>query len=181
MPRSGVGAAIAGPNRLGDFCVPVHAYSYKRASDLSPRSKSPPSGWSELYELDLDDADAQAQLDSAIDGVVPRTELRTDRQTAYGKGFLAGMDAANEIGAEHGTPSPPGVSELNIRFVGAADLTDQSKSSLPAEVIERIQDGVVQVTAGSGSGSGFIIDESGVVVTNEHVVRGQGASNVGAR
>ena len=54
-----------------------------------------------------------------------------------------------------------GVSDLNIRFVGAADLSDQSKSSL-AEVIERIQDGVVQVTAGSGSGSGFIIDESGV-------------------
>ena len=65
-----------------------------------------------------------------------------------------------------------GVSGLNIRFVGAADLSDQSKSSL-AEVIERIQDGVVQVTAGSGSGSGFIIDEGGVVVTNEHVVRGR--------
>ena len=163
MPRSGVGAAIAGPNRLGDFCVPVHAYSIGFIAAFEVTA--------ELYELDLDDADAQAQLDSAIDGV-PRTELRTDRQTAYGKGFLAGMDAANEIGAEHGTPSPPGVSELNIRFVGAADLTDQSKSSL-AEVIERIQDGVVQVTAGSGSGSGFIIDESGVVVTNEHVVRGQ--------
>ena len=125
MPRSGVGAAIAGPNRLGDFCVPVHAYSIGFIAAFEVTA--------ELYELDLDDADAQAQLDSAIDGV-PRTELRTDRQTAYGKGFLAGMDAANEIGAEHGTPSPPGVSELNIRFVGAADLTDQSKSSL-AEVI----------------------------------------------
>ena len=73
MPRSGVGAAIAGPNRLGDFCVPVHAYSIGFIAAFEVTA--------ELYELDLDDADAQAQLDSAIDGV-PRTELRTDRQTA---------------------------------------------------------------------------------------------------
>ena len=148
---------------IDDFCAPISAYGIGFSTGFEVTA--------DLYELDPNESDAPAQLDSAIDGL-SRTKLRTDRQTAYGKGFLAGMVAANEIGAEHGTPSPPGVSELNIRFVGAADLTDQSKSSL-AEVIERIQDGVVQVTAGSGSGSGFIIDESGVVVTNEHVVRGQ--------
>ena len=146
-----------------DFCAPIHAYGigFIAAFEFT----------AELYELDPDETDAQAILGSAIDEV-PRTELRTDRQTAYHKGFLAGMGAANEIGPQRDTLSSPGVSELNIRFVGAADLTDQSKSSL-AEVVERIQEGVVQVTAGSGSGSGFIIDESGVVVTNEHVVRGQ--------
>ena len=151
-----------------DFCAPIHAYGigFTAAFEVA----------AELYGLDPDETDAPAELDSTIDEV-PRAELRTDRQTAYHKGFLAGMGAANEIGSEHDTPSSPGTSELNIRFVGAADLSDQSKSSL-AEVIERIQDGVVQVTAGSGRGSGFIIDESGVVVTNEHVVRGQGTVGI---
>ena len=82
------------------------------------------------------------------------------------------MGATSEVGVEHDTPSLPGTSDINIRFVGDADLSDQAKSSL-AEVVERVQKGVVHVTAGLGSGSGFIIDESGVVVTNEHVVRGQ--------
>ena len=146
-----------------DFCAPIHAYGigFIAAFEFT----------AELYELDFDETDAQAILDSAIDEV-PRTELRTDRQTAYHKGFLAGMGAATEIGPQRDTLSAPGESELNIRFVGTIDLSDQSKSSL-ADVIERIQEGVVQVTVGSGSGSGFIIDESGVVITNEHVVRGQ--------
>ena len=147
-----------------DFCAPIHAFGigFIAAFEFA----------SELYELDPDETDTQTELDSAIDGV-PRSELREDRQAAYHQGFLAGMNSANEVGADGDTPSSLGTSELNIRFAGAADLSEQSKSSL-AEIIERIQGGVVQVTAGSGSGSGFVIDESGVVVTNEHVVRRQG-------
>ena len=152
-----------------DFCAPVHAYGigFIAAFEFT----------AELYEIDVDETDAQVELDSAIDQV-PRSELGGDRQLAYHQGFVAGMNSANEIGADADSPSSQGKSELNIRFVGAADLSDQSKSSL-AEVIERIQEGVVQVTAGSGSGSGFIVDESGVVVTNEHVVRGERTVGIG--
>ena len=151
------------PEAIVDFCAPIHAYGFGfiAAFEFSV----------ELYELDPDENDAAAELDSSIDEM-SRAELRIDRQAAYHKGFFAGLDAANEIGAEYVTSSPPGTSELDLRFVGAADLSDRSKSSL-AEIVERIQEGVVQVSAGGGSGSGFIIDESGVVVTNEHVVRGQ--------
>ena len=71
------------------------------------------------------------------------------------------------------TPTPAPDGELppvvNIQFVGGEDLSEDSKSSL-ADLIERIQAGVVQIDMGSGSASGFIINADGLVVTNEHVV-----------
>ena len=76
------------------------------------------------------------------------------------------------------SPASPGTPEPNIQFIGAADLSDESKTSL-AELIERIQSSVVQITIGSSSGSGFIIDANGLIITNEHVVAG--ARSVGVR
>ncbi len=66
---------------------------------------------------------------------------------------------------------------VNIQFMGAADLSDESKSSL-ADLIERIQSGVVHITTGSGSGSGFIVDAGGLIITNEHVVSSEASVGV---
>ena len=76
------------------------------------------------------------------------------------------------------SPTSPDKPEPNIHFIGAADLSDESKTSL-AELIERIQAGVVQITVGTSSGSGFIIDADGLIITNDHVVGGE--RSVGVR
>ena len=75
------------------------------------------------------------------------------------------------------TPPPTDGPPLNVQFIGAADLSDESKSSL-ADLIESIRAGVVQVTTSSGSASGFIITSDGLVVTNEHVVSGESSVGV---
>ena len=41
-----------------------------------------------------------------------------------------------------------------------------------AGVVENALPSVVQIVAGSGTGTGFIINESGLAVTNRHVVEG---------
>ena len=149
------------PETMAGFCGPVDAYGIGFAAAFEVVA--------DLYELDVKGTDAIAELDRAFDEM-PRSAMRIDHQSAYNQGFIAGLDAAEEIHAGEGKSSPTAASELNIRYTGVTDLSDQSRSSL-AEVVQRIQDGVVQVTAGGSSGSGFIIDEAGIVVTNEHVVR----------
>ena len=167
-----VGAILSGTSEesrsIVDFCIPFQAYKAGFVAGFGVIA--------DIYQIDLNENDATVQLQITIDEQ-PRVEFRTDAESVYTKGFVEGMDSASDLSLRrNGTPSSS-ASDIDIRFVGDEDLPDQSKSSL-AEVIEGIRAGVVQVIAGSSSGSGFIVDERGVVVTNEHVVRGQGRVSI---
>ena len=61
---------------------------------------------------------------------------------------------------EEVTPTP--AVQVTVQFVGAEPLSDERRSTL-AEMIERIQGGVVQVVSGGGSGSGFVVSPDGLV------------------
>jgi S1-C subfamily serine protease len=65
-------------------------------------------------------------------------------------------------------PAPPAVATASARGGGPQDLLD-----VPS-VVETVRPGVVKVIAGSGqgvgTGSGFVIDRQGHIVTNNHVV-----------
>jgi S1-C subfamily serine protease len=63
-------------------------------------------------------------------------------------------------------------------------VTDSEPAATPdglsiATIYERSNEGVVEVSAGSASGSGFVYDEEGHIVTNQHVIAG--ASSISVR
>ena len=79
------------------------------------------------------------------------------------------------------TPSAPPIAGTPVPRSAIARTFDEPLSSglSVADVVENALPSVVHIIAGSGAGTGFIVNENGLVVTNKHVV--EGASEVTLR
>jgi putative serine protease PepD len=105
---------------------------------------------------------------------------------ALAAGLLGGAaGGAATVAALDGGP------RSSVTIGGGASGADPSPVSLPqgsvAEVAQRVLPSVVSVAvrsqAGAGSGSGFVIDASGIILTNNHVIESaaDGAGEVSVR
>jgi putative serine protease PepD len=65
-------------------------------------------------------------------------------------------------GHDNGTPSTDSTKQVA--------QTPRSSSTSLAALYDKVKSGVVYVQAGDASGSGFVIDDQGYIVTNDHVV-----------
>lgn len=87
----------------------------------------------------------------------------------------------NPLAAKEGSPVAEGANTPGNSFtsqpVSATPPTAAPAALTVEQLVQQSLPSVVTVQAGSSSGSGFFITESGIVVTNRHVV--QGATQVG--
>ena len=68
---------------------------------------------------------------------------------------------------------PAAMAVLTILAILACSASATPTPETPTDVTENALPSVVQIITNSGSGTGFIVHENGLVVTNKHVVEGE--------
>ena len=108
---------------------------------------------------------APGKGDSSRPPAVSRGRLRAGAAGALAAALLVagGVALGNLTGSDPASP-PAAAAPLPAAGGGAAARTDAGR------VYAAAADGVVAVQVGGGSGTGFVIDRRGTIVTNAHVV-----------
>ena len=83
--------------------------------------------------------------------------------------LLADGDDESETGTAART-------ETSLPSASGKNVKPKSGQSVANAVFESAGPAVVSVRTGSGSGTGFLVDSRGTIVTNEHVIEGGGSS-----
>jgi putative serine protease PepD len=128
---------------------------------------TPPSLWTDRPD---DWASAPEPVEADTNG--PRTATAARRRgpararLAAGAAVLAlATVGAYELGTDHGNSGAPST----LAAAPAAAISPTPKTDIGA-VYAKDSAAVVSVRVGNGSGSGFVIDKQGTIVTNDHVV-----------
>ena len=112
------------------------------------------------------------------DQVVPRSSenrQRSDRKRRVILSFLACaalLSGGIMIGVNAGTGNTSTEVETIASFPMSSPIVGDSVEPVAA-VAEAVGPSVVRIDTATGTGSGIIFDETGVVVTNAHVVQGE--------
>src|SRR5918996_4172600 len=84
---------------------------------------------------------------------------------------IAVLALAGVFGNDGSDNSP---AQADTRAPAATISSPSAGTTNVADIYQRVSPGVVFVETGSGSGSGFVIDDDGHIVTNDHVVENAG-------
>jgi putative serine protease PepD len=105
------------------------------------------------------------------------TALLVGGAAGYGGALLAGRTAGSAAGPTRGGPAnqQPTTNPSQIAGSSTAPTTAPSRVSggpglTTAQVAEAVLPGTVMIQAGSATGSGFVLDTAGRIMTNNHVV-----------
>src|SRR5215207_3880130 len=102
------------------------------------------------------------------------TALLVGGGAGYGGALLAGRTSEQEVAAPPGGTQTSAVSQRPVPTTGGSS-SPRPSSAPPSgrntvEVANAVLPGTVMIQAGSGTGSGFIFDGSGHIMTNNHVI-----------
>ena len=102
------------------------------------------------------------------------TALLVGGGAGYGGALLAGRTSEQEVAAPSGGTQTSAVSQSPVPTTGGSS-SPRPGNAPPSgrntvEVANAVLPGTVMIRAGSGTGSGFIFDGSGHIMTNNHVI-----------
>ncbi|MDO8646547.1 MAG: trypsin-like peptidase domain-containing protein [Candidatus Planktophila sp.] len=102
----------------------------------------------------------------------PWWEVRTSKKSSRGNTLLIAL-LAGSVGGFLGVNSSGGVFFRNANIVSSTSTIERAPDSV-AGIAARVLPSVVSITtrssSGGGTGSGFVIDSSGYILTNNHVI-----------
>ena len=121
-------------------------------------------------KLDTEQLDQTYPAGTDVDAIVTPTPRPTFAPTATPTATLT----INETPVPSATAAPrPTITPTPIRAPTPTATPPSSTTPTLPDMVESVRAGVVRIDGPSSSGTGFVVDAAGYILTNEHVIAGQ--------